>query len=99
MQLQNQWKPNNFNMASRLFLPTLYLVMYLTQMAKLVFGFLGEEGPQGCCGLLAILAGFLKDCSSHLAIGDLAKRGRSNHSIPEESCPLGTGAVKSKKWS
>lgn len=86
-------------MASRLFLPTLYLVMYLTQVAKLVFGFLGEEGPRGCCGLQPILAGFLKDCSSCLATADLAKKGRSNHLIPEERCPLGTGAVKSKKWS
>jgi hydrogenase-4 membrane subunit HyfE len=67
MQLQNQWKPNNFNMAFRLFLTTLYLVMYLTQVVKLVIGFLGEEEPRGCRGLQPILAGFLKDCSSRLA--------------------------------
>jgi hypothetical protein len=68
-------------------------------VAKLVFGFLGEEGPQGCSGLQPILVGSLKDCSSHLATWDLAERGRSNHSILEASCPQGTGAIKRKKWS
>jgi hypothetical protein len=76
-----------------------YLISYLTQVAELVFGFFGEEGPPGCGGLQLILASFSKDYSSHPATEDLAKKGRSNRSVPEVSCPLCTGTRKGKKWS
>jgi hypothetical protein len=75
-----------------------YLVLYLTQVAELVVGFFGEEGPPDCGGMLWILANFLIDYFSHQATGDLARKERNNRSVPEVSCPLDTGAIKSKKW-
>jgi hypothetical protein len=98
MHLQNQWKPSVILICIEFkhFLPMHDLVSYLAQVAELVFGFFGEEGPPGCGGLQLILASFLKDYSSHPATGDLARKGRSNRSVPEVSCLLCTGTIKKR---